>query len=117
MTTSPIHREALSELEGLAKARRAALTRERHRNRHDMHAAGRSDTATVPGVLLADLEVVLAAARERDALRAALERIAGDEKPELGNRNTNDLLARMYWEYATAALSPRSETSPDKKEG
>jgi hypothetical protein len=46
---------------------------------------------------------------ELDRVRGALENIAGDEEPELGNRNTNDLLARMYWNYARQALAPGEE--------
>jgi len=67
------------------------------------------------GVDIAPETIIEAAARiasleaELDRVRGALENIAGDEKPELGNRNTNDLLARMYWEYARQALSPGGE--------
>lgn len=127
MTTSPIHREALSELEPCPFCGGEAIsTHEQECEGAETYywhvcsncgANSEGDHGRQRAALQWNRRAPSSAARERDALRAALERIAGDEKPELGNRNTNDLLARMYWEYATSALSPRSETSPDKKEG
>ncbi len=51
-------------------------------------------------------------AEEIERLRGALESIADDDEPEPGNRNTNDLLARMYWEIATKATRAR-QGGPD----
>lgn len=52
--------------------------------------------------ILSELDRLSAALGEA---REALENIASDDKPELGNRNTNDLLARMYWLWATEAVA------------
>lgn len=55
--------------------------------------------------ILAAADYIEALQAELARLRGALDNIASDDKPELGNRNTNDLLARMYWLWATEALA------------
>lgn len=49
---------------------------------------------------------------EEGALREAVEKIASEEEPELGNGNTNDLLARQFWTIATEALAAPPSVQP-----
>lgn len=71
----------------------------------------------------ADLRLILSAydrqadeiqrqGEDNERLLGALESIADDDEPEPGNHNTNDLLARMYWEIATKATRAR-QGGPD----
>lgn len=50
------------------------------------------------------------AARERDEMRDALQRIADGDIPEFGNGNSNDLIARDNWRIARRALKQKQPT-------
>lgn len=102
MTPQSALKEAVELLEG-----RCAAIDKHYARFPDSLDRTMEDTAKAIRTILATLS---SQAESLEAMASALENIAGDEKPELGNRNTNDLLARMYWGYARLGLTQYRKT-------
>lgn len=104
MTTLPPETQRAVDEVGKYLTEYAKLRQHDQEQIHGLHIGDEREAILKP----AHLRKLLTALSELQAREAvligALENIASDEKPELGNRNTNDLLARMYWLWATDAL-------------